>query len=55
MEFRLDEGEEKCIQDFCGKARKKEITSMWEDNIKKNLRLIGWVGMDGIDLAQERD
>jgi hypothetical protein len=27
----------------------------WEDNIKVNLREIGWVGMDWIDLAQDRD
>jgi hypothetical protein len=25
------------------------------DNIKINLREIGWVGMDWIDLAQDRD
>jgi hypothetical protein len=27
----------------------------WEDNIKTNLRVIGWGGMDWIDLAQDRD
>jgi hypothetical protein len=27
----------------------------WEDNIRINLREIGWGGMDWIDLAQERD
>jgi hypothetical protein len=27
----------------------------WVDNIKINLREIGWVGMDWIDLAQDRD
>jgi hypothetical protein len=27
----------------------------WVDNIKMNLREIGWGGMDWIDLAQERD
>jgi hypothetical protein len=26
---------------------------MWEDNIKMDLREIGWGGMDWIDLAQE--
>jgi hypothetical protein len=26
----------------------------WEDNIKMNLREIGWVRMDWIDLAQDR-
>jgi hypothetical protein len=27
----------------------------WVDNIKMDLREIGWVGMDCIDLAQDRD
>jgi hypothetical protein len=27
----------------------------WEDNIKMDLRKIGWYGMDWIDLAQDRD
>jgi hypothetical protein len=27
----------------------------WEDNIKMDLREIGWDGMDSIDLAQNRD
>jgi hypothetical protein len=27
----------------------------WVDNIKTNLREIGWDGMDWIDLAQDRD
>jgi hypothetical protein len=27
----------------------------WVDNIKKNLREIGWDGMDCIDLTQNRD
>jgi hypothetical protein len=26
----------------------------WEDNIRMDLREIGWVGMDWIDLAQDR-
>jgi hypothetical protein len=28
---------------------------MWVDNIKMDLREIGWDGMDRINLAQERD
>jgi hypothetical protein len=28
---------------------------MWEDDIKMDLREIGTVGMDWIDLAQDRD
>jgi hypothetical protein len=27
----------------------------WVDNIKMNLREIGWDGIDWIDLAQDRD
>jgi hypothetical protein len=27
----------------------------WVDNIKMDLREIGWDGMDWIDLAQDRD
>jgi len=26
----------------------------WDDNIKINLQDVGWVGMDWIDLAQDR-
>jgi hypothetical protein len=28
---------------------------MWADNIKMDLREIGWDGMDWIDLAQDRE
>jgi hypothetical protein len=27
----------------------------WEDNIRMGLRVIGWGGMDWIELAQDRD
>jgi hypothetical protein len=27
----------------------------WEDNVRMDLREIGWGGMDWIDLAQDRD
>jgi hypothetical protein len=27
----------------------------WEDNIKMDLRVTGWGGLDWIDLAQDRD
>ena len=27
----------------------------WEDNIKIDLQEVGWVGMDWIDLAQNRE
>jgi hypothetical protein len=42
-----------------GKARMKEATGKtkrrWVDNIKIDLREIGWDGMDWIDLAQDRN
>jgi hypothetical protein len=33
-----------------GRARRR-----WEDNIRMDLREIGWGGMDWIDLVQDRD
>jgi hypothetical protein len=33
-----------------GKPRRR-----WEDNIKMNLREVGWEGMDWIDLTQDTD
>jgi hypothetical protein len=48
-------GEEECIQDIGGKARRKETTRhRWLDNIKMNLRKIGWDGVNWIDMAQDR-
>jgi hypothetical protein len=42
-----------------GKARRKMTTGRprcrWLDNIKMDLREIGWLGMDRIDLAQDKD
>jgi hypothetical protein len=47
-------GEEECIQRFGGKDRRKEplgrLRRRW-----KNLREIGWGGMDWINLAQDRE
>jgi hypothetical protein len=51
-------GKEKCIQGFGGKARRKPLgrfTRKWEDNIKMDLREMGWACMDCIHLAQDRD
>jgi len=31
------------------------MKSKWEDNIKMDLQKLGYVGMDWIDLAQDRD
>jgi hypothetical protein len=43
-------GEEEYTQDFGGKVRRKETNRRpkykWEDNIKMDLRDIGWGGMD---------
>jgi hypothetical protein len=38
-----------------GKRPLGEPRRRWVDNIKMDLREIGWDGMDGIDLAQNRD
>jgi hypothetical protein len=50
-------GGEEFIQNFDGKARRKEAIPRrrWEDNIRMDLREIGWGGVDWIDLAQDRD
>jgi hypothetical protein len=38
-----------------GKRPLGRFRRRWEDNIRINLREIGWGGMDWIDLAQDRD
>jgi hypothetical protein len=38
-----------------GKRRLGRPKRMWVDNIKTDLREIGWDGMDWIDLAQDID
>jgi hypothetical protein len=51
-------GDEECIWDIGGKARRMETTrktKIWVDKIKMYLREIGWDGMDWIELAQDRD
>jgi hypothetical protein len=52
-------GEEKCIKILVGKPEGKRPLgiprSRWVDNIKIDLRKIGWSGMDWINLAQDRD
>jgi hypothetical protein len=54
-----NEGEEQCIYDINGKARRKELlgkTKMYVvDNIKMDISEIGWNGVDWIDMAQDRD
>jgi hypothetical protein len=38
-----------------GKRPLERPRRRWEDNIKMDLREKGWVGMDWINLAQDRD
>jgi hypothetical protein len=38
-----------------GKRALGRLRRRWEDNIRMDLREIGWDGMDRIDLAQDRD
>jgi hypothetical protein len=38
-----------------GKSEEKRPLGRWVDNIKINLREIGWDGMDWIDQAQDMD
>jgi hypothetical protein len=38
-----------------GKRPLRRPTHRWEDNIKMDLREIGWDGVDWIDLAQDKD
>jgi hypothetical protein len=38
-----------------GKRPLRSPRRRWKDNIKMDLRKMGWGGMDWIDLAQDRD
>jgi hypothetical protein len=38
-----------------GKRPLGRLKRTWEDNIRMDLREIGWGGMDWIDLAQDSD
>jgi hypothetical protein len=38
-----------------GKRSLKRLIHWWQDNIKMNLREIGWGGIDCINLAQDKD
>jgi hypothetical protein len=38
-----------------GKRPLRRLRHRWVDNIKMDLREIGWVGVDCIDMAQDRD
>jgi hypothetical protein len=47
-------GEEECLWDIGGKPLGR-TRRRWVDNIKLDLREIGWDGMDWIYLAEDRD
>jgi hypothetical protein len=38
-----------------GRRPQERSRHRWKDNIKIDLRKIGWVGMDGINLTQDAD
>jgi hypothetical protein len=38
-----------------GKRPVRRLRRRWEDNIKMDLREVGWEGLDWIDLALDRD
>ena len=53
-------GREEAYTDFWwgkpdGKRPLERPRRRWEDNVKMDLQELGWVGMDWIDLAQDRD
>jgi hypothetical protein len=49
----------RCMQGFSGKPEGRRPLGRprcrWEDNIKMDLREVGWGGMDWINLAQDKD
>lgn len=55
----MNGGEEGWIQDTGGKARKKKSTRnprLWQmDNVKMELKELGWSGVDQIEVAHCRD
>jgi hypothetical protein len=52
-------GEERFIQGFGGKLKRKRrlgrCRCRWKDDIKVNLKEVGWEIVDWIDLAHDRD
>jgi hypothetical protein len=54
----MNEEEEESIWHIGGKTRRNELVRLerrWVNNIKMDLREIGWGGMDWIYLAQDKD
>jgi hypothetical protein len=52
-------GGERCIQDIGGGPEGRRPLGRprrrWEDNIKMDLKEVGWEGVDWIHMAQDRD
>jgi hypothetical protein len=49
-------GDEKCIQNFVWETWREETvweTRKWEDNIKMDLKDVGWEGVDWIHVTQD--
>jgi hypothetical protein len=57
--YNTNGGDEDCREDIGGKSRRKRPLGRprhrLEDNIKMDLREIGWGDIDWIDLTQDRD
>jgi len=51
----MQDSDEKCIQHFGQKNLNWRPRRRWEDNIRADLREIGWNGVDWTHLAQDRD
>jgi hypothetical protein len=55
----VDGGDEKCVKNLVGKLEWKRPLrrprSRWQDNVKMNLREIGFGCVDWIHLVQDRD
>jgi hypothetical protein len=43
------------LENLNGKDHTRRPRRRWEDNIRLDLRKIGWEGVDWIHLAQDRD
>jgi len=52
-------GQERCTEGLVGQPEGKRPlgrpSHRWEDNINMNLQVVGWRGMDWIDLDQDRN
>jgi hypothetical protein len=51
-------GEDACrvlVEKSEGKRPPRRLRRRWEDDIRIDLRVMGWGGMDWINLAQDRD